>query len=209
MRALGWLGIARLGLVQVALGSIVVLVASTLNRVMIVELGVSAALVSVMVSLPLVLAPFRALIGFRSDRHRSALGWRRVPYIWIGTLLQFGGLSIMPFALIILSGDSNGPAWVGPAAAALAFLMVGAGMHTVQTAGLALATPMALREVAGALLRCARWHGCAKVVLGRTEPGEMAGRLALARAVLVHRVLPRDPLAAAGEGDLLGALGMG
>ena len=37
-----------------------------------------------------------------------------------------------------------------------------------------------LREVAGALLRCARWHGCAQVVLGRTEPSEMAGRLALA-----------------------------
>jgi hypothetical protein len=65
-------------------GLTAVLLIGTLNRVMIVELGVSAALVSLMVSLPLVLAPFRALIGFRSDRHRSALGWKRVPYIWIG-----------------------------------------------------------------------------------------------------------------------------
>jgi len=123
-------------------GLTAVLLIGTLNRVMIVELGVSAALVSLMVSLPLVLAPFRALIGFRSDRHRSALGWKRVPYVWIGSLLQFCGLAIMPFALIILSGDTSGPAWVGPAAAALAFLMVGAGMHTVQTAGLALATDL-------------------------------------------------------------------
>ncbi|HZH47798.1 MAG TPA: BCD family MFS transporter, partial [Roseococcus sp.] len=134
--------LARLALFQITVGLTAVLLIGTLNRVMIVELGVSAALVSLMVSLPLVLAPFRALIGFRSDRHRSALGWKRVPYIWIGSLLQFCGLAIMPFALIILSGDTSGPAWVGPAAAALAFLMVGAGMHTVQTAGLALATDL-------------------------------------------------------------------
>ena len=56
-----------------------------------------------MVSLPLVFAPLRALIGFRSDHHRSVLGWRRVPYIWFGTLLQFGGFAIMPFALLVLT----------------------------------------------------------------------------------------------------------
>ena len=87
-----------------------VLLIGTLNRVMIVELGVPAWLVAMMVSLPLVFAPFRALVGFRSDTHRSVLGWRRVPYIWFGTLLQFGGLAIMPFALLVLSGDTHGPA---------------------------------------------------------------------------------------------------
>ena len=110
---------------------------------MIVELGVAAWLVSAMVALPLVFAPFRALIGFRSDTHKSVLGWKRVPYIWIGTLLQFGGLAIMPFALIVLSGDSHGPAWIGHAGAGLAFLLVGAGLQTTQTAGLALATDLA------------------------------------------------------------------
>ena len=99
----------RLSLFQVSVGMAVVLLIGTLNRVMIVELGVPSWLVALMVSLPLVFAPFRALVGFRSDTHRSALGWRRVPYIWMGTLLQFGGLAIMPFALIVLSGDSNGP----------------------------------------------------------------------------------------------------
>jgi len=133
----------RLSLFQVSVGMAAVLLTGTLNRVMIVELGISAWLVALMVSLPLVFAPFRTLIGFRSDTHRSVLGWRRVPYIWFGSLLQFGGLAIMPFALIVLSGDSNGPAWAGPAAAALAFLLVGAGLHTTQTAGLALATDLA------------------------------------------------------------------
>lgn len=133
----------RLSLFQVTVGMAVVLLIGTLNRVMIVEMGVPAWLVAVMVSLPLVFAPFRAVVGFKSDTHRSVLGWRRVPYLWFGTLVQFGGLSIMPFAIILLSGDSHAAPWVGQAAAALAFLMVGAGLHTVQTVGLALATDLA------------------------------------------------------------------
>src|SRR5215471_16036019 len=111
----------RLSLFQVSVGMAFVLLNGTLNRVMIVELGVPAWLVASMVSLPLVVAPLRALIGYRSDTHRSALGWKRVPYIWMGTLLQFGGLAIMPFALIVLSGDAEGPVWVGQLGAALAF----------------------------------------------------------------------------------------
>jgi BCD family chlorophyll transporter-like MFS transporter len=133
----------RLALFQVSVGMAMVLLTGTLNRVMIVELGVATWLVALMVSLPLLFAPLRALIGFRSDTHRSALGWRRVPYIWFGTLLQFGGLAIMPFALLLLSGDTHAPPWVGHAGAALAFLLVGAGLHTTQTAGLALATDLA------------------------------------------------------------------
>jgi BCD family chlorophyll transporter-like MFS transporter len=133
----------RLSLFQVSVGMAMVLLNGTLNRVMIVELDVPAWLVALMVSLPLVFAPFRALVGFRSDTHRSSLGWRRVPYIWMGSLLQFGGLAIMPFALIVLSGDTHGPVAFGQAGAALAFLLVGAGLHTTQTAGLALATDLA------------------------------------------------------------------
>lgn len=135
----------RLSLFQVSVGMTLVLLIGTLNRVMIVELGVPASLVGLMVALPVVFAPFRALIGFNSDRHRSELGWRRVPFIWRGTLLQFGGFAVMPFALLVLAGKGHAvaaPDWVGQAAAALAFLLVGAGAHTVQTAGLALATDL-------------------------------------------------------------------
>jgi BCD family chlorophyll transporter-like MFS transporter len=136
----------RLSLFQVTVGMATVLLIGTLNRVLIVELHVPAWLVALMVGLPLVFAPFRAFIGFRSDNHRSALGWRRVPYIWMGTLLQFGGLAIMPFALVILSGDTHGPAWIGQFASAFAFLLVGAGLQTAQTAGLALATDVASEQ---------------------------------------------------------------
>ena len=133
----------RLSLFQVSVGMAVVLLTGTLNRVMIVELSVPAAMVAAMLALPLVFAPLRALIGFRSDHYRSALGWRRVPFIWFGTLLQFGGLAIMPFALLVLSGDTHGPVLYGQIGAAAAFLLVGAGLHTTQTAGLALATDLA------------------------------------------------------------------
>jgi BCD family chlorophyll transporter-like MFS transporter len=136
----------RLSLFQVTVGMALVLLNGTLNRVMIVELGVSAALVAVMVALPIVFAPLRALVGFRSDHHRSALGWRRVPYLWFGSMALFGGLAILPFALLVLTGQGEGPAWVGQAGAALAFLLIGGGLHTTQTAGLALATDLAPAE---------------------------------------------------------------
>ena len=136
----------RLALFQVSVGMAYALMVGTLNRVLIVELGVAAWLVSLMVALPLLAAPFRALVGYRSDTHLSALGWRRVPYLWFGSLLQFGGLAIMPFALILLTPGADtqpGGAVIGHIAAALAFVMVGAGMQTTQTAGLALATDQA------------------------------------------------------------------
>ncbi len=135
----------RLSLFQVSVGLTTVLLLGTLNRVMIVELGVSASLVSVMIALPLAFAPLRALIGHRSDTHRCELGWRRVPFLWRGTLAQFAGFAILPFALLVLAGKGQSaalPWWFGQGAAALAFVVVGAGMHTVQTAGLALATDL-------------------------------------------------------------------
>ena len=139
----------RLSLFQVSVGMALTLLVGTLNRVMIVELKVPATLVAAMVALPVLYAPLRALIGFRSDSHRSALGWRRVPYIWMGSLLQFGGLAVMPFALLVLGGGGNAaawPVWVGWCGAGIAFLLVGAGLHTTQTAGLALATDLAPAE---------------------------------------------------------------
>jgi BCD family chlorophyll transporter-like MFS transporter len=134
----------RLALFQVSVGMAQVLLLGTLNRVMIVELSVPAMVVALMISIPVLVAPFRALLGHRSDTYRSALGWKRIPYLWFGSLWQMGGLAVMPFALIVLSGDQfKGPAWAGEVLAALAFLMAGLGMHMVQTAGLALAADRA------------------------------------------------------------------
>jgi len=88
----------RLSMFQLSTGMAIVLLTGTLNRVMVVELGQAASWVSLMLAIPLLLAPARALIGYRSDYHRSYLGWRRIPYLWSGTMMQFGGLAFMPFA---------------------------------------------------------------------------------------------------------------
>ena len=205
----------RLSLFQVSVGMAVVLLIGTLNRVMIVDLHVPASLVACMVSLPLVCAPFRALVGFRSDTHRSVLGWRRVPFLWFGTLLQFGGLCIMPFALLVLSTRPHGAAAVvGQAGAAMAFLLVGAGLHTVQTTGLALATDLAppatqprvvallcmmllLGMVASALLFGAVLANFTEIKLIRAVQGAALATMLLNLAAL-WRQEARDPARAAG-----------
>ena len=131
----------RLALFQVSVGMATVLLNGTLNRVMIVELRTPAWLVSLLIALPLLFAPLRALIGHKSDTHRSVLGWRRVPYIWFGTLMQWGGLAIMPFALLLMSEQPT--FYAGLAGGMVAFLLTGAGLHVTQTAGLALANDLA------------------------------------------------------------------
>lgn len=137
----------RLSLFQVSVGMAQVLLLGTLNRVMIVELSVPAMIVAAMIAIPVLVAPFRALLGHRSDTHRSALGWKRVPYLWFGSLWQMGGLAVMPFALLVLSGDRTFEVpFAGEVLAAIAFLMTGLGMHMTQTAGLALASDRASDE---------------------------------------------------------------
>ena len=138
----------RLSLFKVTMGMTTALLIGTLNRVMIVELGVAASLVSLMLALPMLVAPFRAVTGYQSDTHRSAFGWKRVPFMWGGSLIQFFGLAFMPFALLNLSGQAQNPlpTWLVEGVVALSFLMVGAGLQTSQTAGLALATDQASEE---------------------------------------------------------------
>ncbi len=133
----------RLSLFQLSVGMVTTLFFGTLNRVMIVELQVPAALVALFTAIPLLAAPFRALIGFKSDTHRSILGWRRVPYLWMGTLFQWAGLAIMPLALLVLSDPLHAAAKpLGAIASGIAFFLVGVGSHTTQTAGLALASDL-------------------------------------------------------------------
>ncbi|PWL34775.1 MAG: MFS transporter [Marivita sp. XM-24bin2] len=137
----------RLALFQVSVGMAGVMLLGTLNRVMIVELSVPATLVAIMVALPVLIAPFRALLGFKSDNYRSAIGWKRIPYLWFGTLWQFGGLAVMPACLLVLGGDvTHKVPFAGEVLAALAFIMTGLGMHMTQTAGLALAADRATDE---------------------------------------------------------------
>lgn len=135
------LQLLRLGLFQVSVGMASVLLLGTLNRVMIVELSVPATIVAMMIALPVISAPFRVMLGHKSDTHRSWIGWKRIPYLWSRSLWQMYGPCDHALALIVLSGDqTNGPEWAGKVLAGIAFLMTGIGMHMTQTAGLALAS---------------------------------------------------------------------
>ena len=137
----------RLSLFQISVGMATVMLAGTLNRVMIVELLVPASLVAVMIAIPVLIAPLRTFYGYKSDTYKSFIGWKRIPYMWFGSLFQFGGLAIMPFAIIVLSGDQTvGPSWAGEVLVAIAFLFTGIGMHITQTVGLALAADRATKE---------------------------------------------------------------
>src|ERR671917_239471 len=73
---LGWLGILRLGLVQTALGAVVVLTTSAINRVMVVELALPAALPGALVGLHYAVQVLRPRMG-----HGSDVGGRRAPWV--------------------------------------------------------------------------------------------------------------------------------
>lgn len=128
-RTLGWLGIARLGLVQTALGSIVVLTTSTLNRVMVVELALAAVVPGLLVGLHYAVQMARPVWG-----HASDVGGRRTPWIVGGVAaLGFGALG----AAVSVAVMANMLA-AGLVLAALAFVLVGFGVGAAGTSLLAL-----------------------------------------------------------------------
>ncbi len=126
---LTWWGVIRVGLVQMAIGSIVVLTTSTLNRVMAVELALPAALPGLLVGLHYAVQVSRPEWGRRSDA-----GGRRTPWIVGGmAALALGGT--LAAAAVALMGDS--PAG-GVALAVAAFALIGVGVGAAGTSALAL-----------------------------------------------------------------------
>jgi BCD family chlorophyll transporter-like MFS transporter len=126
---LGWLGIVRLGLVQTALGAIVVLTTSTLNRVMVVELALPAMLPGALVALHYAVQVLRPRLGYGSD-----VGGRRTPWIVGGmAVLAFGGVA----AAIATAWMATSPA-AGIALAVLAFALIGIGVGAAGTSLLVL-----------------------------------------------------------------------
>jgi BCD family chlorophyll transporter-like MFS transporter len=109
----------QLGLIHVAVAMTLVPINSTLNRVMIKELAISATLVAILASLPYLFSPMQVAIGSYSDRH-PILGFRRTPYILAGLVLCVLGVVFSPniafllsenFGLGILAGIAAFGAW--------------------------------------------------------------------------------------------------
>jgi BCD family chlorophyll transporter-like MFS transporter len=125
----GWGSIVRLGLVQMALGAIVVLTTSTLNRVMVVELALPALLPGLLVGVHYAMQGLRPRMGFGSD-----VGGRRTPWIAGGmAVLAVGGVGAAGATVLMASHTA-----LGIAAGVLAFAVIGIGVSACGTSLLVL-----------------------------------------------------------------------
>ena len=116
---LGWLGIMRLGLVQTAIGAIVVLTTSTINRVMVVELALPAILPGLLVALHYAVQILRPRWG-----HGSDVGGRLTPWIIGGmAVLALGGFGAAAATALMESAF-----WPGVLLAACSFAAIGMGV---------------------------------------------------------------------------------
>jgi MFS transporter, BCD family, chlorophyll transporter len=92
----------QLGLIHVAVAMTLVPINSTLNRVMIKELAISATVVAILASLPYLFSPIQVAIGSYSDRH-PIFGYRRTPYILAGLVLCVLGVVVSPQVAFLMA----------------------------------------------------------------------------------------------------------
>jgi BCD family chlorophyll transporter-like MFS transporter len=123
-RALGWPDILRLGLVQAALGAIVVLTTSTMNRVMVVELALPAMLPGALVALHYAVQLLRPRFG-----HGSDVGGRRTPWI-VGGMATLGAGALLAALAIAVHPRS---AVAGAVLSVFGFLVIGFGVGAAGT----------------------------------------------------------------------------
>jgi BCD family chlorophyll transporter-like MFS transporter len=136
--AMNWRRIAQLSLVHVGVSITVVPVTSTLNRVMIADLGMSALLVSLLIALPYLLSPLQVPVGAWADR--NPIGGRyRTPWIVLGGLMAATGSYFTAHAAYWI--DAN--FWPGLLAALVAFAVWGMGVNIASVSYLSLVTDLA------------------------------------------------------------------
>jgi BCD family chlorophyll transporter-like MFS transporter len=126
---LGWLSIIRLGLVQSALGAIVVLTTSTLNRVMVVELALPAILPGALVTLHHAMQMLRPRMGYGSD-----VGQRRTPWIVGGMATLAAGGTGAAVATSLMASHFV----LGMTMAVVSFALIGCGVSACGTSLLVL-----------------------------------------------------------------------
>lgn len=134
----------QLGLLHVAVAMTLVPINSTLNRVMIRELGMSATLVAILASLPYLFSPMQVAIGSFTDRN-AILGYRRSPAILIGLVLCATGMAISPWAAFELAAGGA----MGIIFGLLPFFLWGLGFNLSSVSYLSLATDLSPLEKRG------------------------------------------------------------
>lgn len=132
-----WLSVLRLGLFQLGMGIALAPITGTLNRVLIGDMHIPAAIVASLMAIHYFVSPVRAIFGYQSDVHRAKGRWR-TPYVVLGAVLTYGGLATAPFSLILLGADSPMPFAIALVVCTAIFLAYGIGVNIVETTYLAL-----------------------------------------------------------------------
>ena len=180
---LGWFGIARLGLVQTSLGSIVVLTTSTINRVMIVELSFLAIIPGLLVAWHYALQVLRPRWGHGSDN-----GGKRTPWIIGGmAVLAFGG-----FLAAVSVWLAASQFWLGLALASVAFTLIGIGVGAAGTSLLVLLAETVQQERRGAAATVVWTMMIAGFILTTILAGHFLDPFSMPRLVGVAGVVTLD-----------------
>src|SRR5690349_3306538 len=127
----------QLGLIHVAVAMTLVPINSTLNRVMIKELSLSATIVAILASLPYLFSPIQVAIGSYSDRH-PIFGFRRTPYILVGLVLCVLGVIVSPQVAFLMAKNFS----LGLLVGLLAFGAWGMGYNLSAVSYLSLASEL-------------------------------------------------------------------
>lgn len=135
--SMSWRKVVQLTMVHVGVSITVVPITSTLNRVMIADLGFSALLVGFLVSLPYLLSPIQVLMGAWSDRN-PIWGFHRTPWMVIGGLMAAFGSYLAPHAAYAMTDNFN----MGLLMAIGVFSLWGVGVNIASVSYLSLATEL-------------------------------------------------------------------
>lgn len=127
----------QLALIHTAVAMTLVPINSTLNRVMIFDLGVSKTLFTLLAIFPYLLSPIQVAIGSFSDRH-PVFGFRRTPYILVGLILCVLGVAVSPQVAELISENFT----LGILVGILAFGMWGMGYNLSAVSYLSLASEL-------------------------------------------------------------------
>ena len=125
----------QLALIHTAVAITLVPINSTLNRVMIFDLGISKTLFTILAIFPYLLSPIQVAIGSFSDRH-PIFGYRRSPYILAGLILCVLGVAVSPQIAVLISQNFT----LGVIVGILAFGRWGMGYNLSAVSYLSLAS---------------------------------------------------------------------
>ncbi|GJQ53022.1 MAG: PUCC protein [Anaerolineaceae bacterium] len=137
----------QLALIHTAVAITLVPINSTLNRVMIFDLGFSKTLFTLLAIFPYLLAPIQVAIGSFSDRN-PIFGYRRTPYIFAGLLLCVIGVAVAPQVAILISNNFT----LGIIVGVLAFGAWGMGYNLSAVSYFSLATEVSGQKGRGATI---------------------------------------------------------